>query len=665
MALACCINMSKGSEKEPCHQQTWHFVSPKTNSGGAPSRIPQSGTPQNRALTTTASALEDAICSHLAYPDVFSNGGSGSSGDELREEGDPVQIFTNDDAHFLRCRPLPTDENGEEPAPTIFGICENVSSLGGASGGEASVRIALLEPHCDSLICNGSDRSQNNQPKGCCCHHPKGNWTRQEEVWDGTTKKYATNGDAPRSTSPYHANVKIVDLSKIQDLRRGAGTGDLYPCFDTPGKVFHLLRSALNSKSDQSATHQCGGLHSASPWNQMYYHDKNFFNSNCNDEFGGADSGTDQVVAFLVNNPNNSLINNRIHTNDHFWDDIERREADELLNFRTGDAAPSHFLHSVAQLTGRNQFLLDIINCYEGATSNEKEKTLNGSSSSQSKHLLLIYRHLSPRDVLSHHCTGIGKKREYVGCLWETYLEPAEDMEPETGSQPPTQIPPLVQYRMVSPPYQSHAQEYPGLLDALLQGVRFIREEAQKIPQWTAWPEQNHYSDASWNVFPLCYTFPAEDITQRKWVHKTCAFVPETTKLLQTLGPALRTALFSRLDPGARLGTHTGWSDLANHVLRAHIPLIVPGGKNCTNGKTYNDSDYKTGLCGTWVDGCVETHEEGRVICFDDSKVHRAFNYSDEDRIVLIVDLLRPKGLPMGTAVGGHTDELDSFINQF
>ena len=70
----------------------------------------------------------------------------------------------------------------------------------------------------------------------------------------------------------------------------------------------------------------------------------------------------------------------------------------------------------------------------------------------------------------------------------------------------------------------------------------------------------------------------------------------------------------------------------------------------------------------TWVDGCVETHANGRIICFDDSKTHRAFNYTEEERVVLIVDLLRPgheNKFPVGTATGGHTDELDSFINQF
>ena len=106
-------------------------------------------------------------------------------------------------------------------------------------------------------------------------------------------------------------------------------------------------------------------------------------------------------------------------------------------------------------------------------------------------------------------------------------------------------------------------------------------------------------------------------------------------------------ALFSRLDPETTLEAHTGWEDLANHVHRLHLPLVVPPG----------------GLCGTWVDGAVETHETGRLLCFDDSKIHRAFNYSREDRIVLILDMVRPPDLPIGTATSGHTEELDVFIN--
>ena len=104
---------------------------------------------------------------------------------------------------------------------------------------------------------------------------------------------------------------------------------------------------------------------------------------------------------------------------------------------------------------------------------------------------------------------------------------------------------------------------------------------------------------------------------------------------------------------------------LANHVLRLHIPLVVPNNININDD---NDGDGNgicgDGLCGTWVDGCVETHAMGRPLLFDDSKIHRAFNYSDGNRIVLIVDLARPERLPLGTAKSGHTEELDAFIQQ-
>jgi aspartyl/asparaginyl beta-hydroxylase (cupin superfamily) len=245
------------------------------------------------------------------------------------------------------------------------------------------------------------------------------------------------------------------------------------------------------------------------------------------------------------------------------------------------------------------------------------------------------------------------------GCLWERYRKHEKDDDLKDD-------PPHVEeqeediYRPIGPPYISHKQDYPNLLEPLLDHLDTLREEALSIPQWTAWPERQHYrsssaangdnSDvASWTVFPLCHCFPAQRVENRKWIDVTCAHVPRTIEILrETLGDALRTALFSRLDPETTLEAHTGWQDLANHVFRVHIPLVVPPG----------------GLCGTWVDGCVETHEEGRPLCFDDAKVHRAFNYSKQERVVLILDLARPSYLPVGTATGGHTEELDDFIAQ-
>lgn len=85
-------------------------------------------------------------------------------------------------------------------------------------------------------------------------------------------------------------------------------------------------------------------------------------------------------------------------------------------------------------------------------------------------------------------------------------------------------------------------------------------------------------------VFPFVHTFPAHDESRRTWIESTCRSCPATSELLRRV-PNIRTALFSRLGGGSRISGHRGWADLANHVLRCHLPLKVP-------------SD---GPCGLWV----------------------------------------------------------------
>ncbi len=66
------------------------------------------------------------------------------------------------------------------------------------------------------------------------------------------------------------------------------------------------------------------------------------------------------------------------------------------------------------------------------------------------------------------------------------------------------------------------------------------------------------------------------------------------------------------------------------------------------------------------VGGETCSHREKEIMVFDDSKLHFAYNqHSEATRVVLIVDLYRPDHLPRGRATGGHTDELDEFIETF
>lgn len=643
--------MSGGGEKNAgsSYQCTQSFQLSDTSSS-SPNRQDESGA----AILMSASAIEDIIASCLlSVPDT--NGDSVEL-DVVKKEGEedhiinldvleevedeeddnngkvydfnPVEFFDSEDAQFLRCWPAK-----QENLRTIFGISETSGQM---KIDQQLVSVALLEPIDNTITSDSNHHEQKHNIAACCCQHPRGNWDRIENTFNDTQDHVTT-------TSCTNASMNIFDLTRIQDQRRGIIKSDQsYPCFDSPGRVFHLLRSILHC--DKSMDSHCGGaLHFASPWYQR--------------RRGKSDVADQNVVAILVNNPDEIQSDSVCQGNDQTWDNLEKKEINELLQFRTGDAAPSYFLHSTCQLS------MDFV----GRLKKLSQTCRSDSSEHVRKTTLFIYRPLPPR--LSHTC--FGQESSFVGCLWETYLEVVKGAGPR---QPPAKPLSITKHRMVSPPYLSHTHEYPGLLDAFLARLDTLRNEAQTIPQWTAWPEKNHYAGKAWSVFPLCYTFPANDLTQRKFIDKTCVHVPETTELLQGLGPALRTALYSRLDPRSKLGVHTGWSDLANHVLRVHIPLVVPGSqrslsKSADDGEgtkpNTNKDNLSMGLCGTWVDGCVETHDEGSIIIFDDSKVHRAFNYSEEERIVLIIDLARPRTLPEGTASGGHTDDLDAFINGF
>lgn len=383
----------------------------------------------------------------------------------------------------------------------------------------------------------------------CCCKHPRKDWRRKML-------------ESPKQITSTETELTIVDLTKLQSNRRNQDFAHLR--FDTAGKVFHLLRSILICPS---------GLHCASPW-----HDSSLSCSH------------NRAVAVLVKNPRTSV-------DDNIWDELEKQELNELVNFRTGDAAPSYYLHSTIELEA---------GCTDTNKASGKVLSLASilfHSEVQPDTTLIVFRHLPPREVLTvkepNHteckCSLPLPTEQYMGSMWEKYMEvqPEADANTDEADNPKQKV---VMHRMISPPYLSHEQEYRDLLDSIISNISHIREEAMKIPQWTAWPERNHYSSstddednpyAAWTVFPLCHTFPANDVSQLKFIETTCSFVPQTTCILKSIGPKLRTALFSRLDKRTTLGTHTGWSDLANYVLRVHIPLIVPNGESC----------------GTWVDG--------------------------------------------------------------
>jgi aspartyl/asparaginyl beta-hydroxylase (cupin superfamily) len=102
---------------------------------------------------------------------------------------------------------------------------------------------------------------------------------------------------------------------------------------------------------------------------------------------------------------------------------------------------------------------------------------------------------------------------------------------------------------------------------------------------------------------------------------------PQTWQILERI-PGLSTAMFSIFEPGKHLEPHRG---PYNGLLRLHLGLIVPD--------TSDNVAIRVGsrIC-HW--------DEGTALVFDDSYEHEAWNNSDQVRVVLFADFVRPLRFP-------------------
>lgn len=106
-----------------------------------------------------------------------------------------------------------------------------------------------------------------------------------------------------------------------------------------------------------------------------------------------------------------------------------------------------------------------------------------------------------------------------------------------------------------------------------------------------------------------------------------CRRCPETAELLKKI-PGMKTAFFSILAPGKELPPHRG---PYKGVLRLHLALRVP---------------EPADMCGIRVGSQTRHWEEGKVMIFDDTFEHEAWNRTDGVRVVLFVDMMRPMHFP-------------------
>ena len=120
--------------------------------------------------------------------------------------------------------------------------------------------------------------------------------------------------------------------------------------------------------------------------------------------------------------------------------------------------------------------------------------------------------------------------------------------------------------------------------------------------------------DKAWKVFSFLF-FMMKNPVHRELCKKTTELIDQIHELIS--------CDFSYMEPNTHILPHKGYSRM---VLRCHLPLIVP-----------NPAD-----CGIRVGNETRHWEEGKLLIFDDSFEHEAWNKSNERRVVLMFDIPNP-----------------------
>ncbi len=111
--------------------------------------------------------------------------------------------------------------------------------------------------------------------------------------------------------------------------------------------------------------------------------------------------------------------------------------------------------------------------------------------------------------------------------------------------------------------------------------------------------------------------------------------IPKTLEVLKGV-PGLTGLSLSLLEPGAEIKRHRGDT---NATVRCHLPLEVPG---------------ELPQCGFKVGDDEISWKEGRLIVFNDAAIHEAWNLTEKQRLVLIIDVFRPEFLDNRKSVCSH-----------
>lgn len=218
---------------------------------------------------------------------------------------------------------------------------------------------------------------------------------------------------------------------------------------------------------------------------------------------------------------------------------------------------------------------------------------------------------------------GAGLPPRFRECL-DIFLERCRPQLPRPGATFFPELPPLAFFPTALFDWVERAEaatdavraELEAVLAAEEEFIPYVQKEQAASAPGSVWSRLNHRRD--WGAYFL--------FNQGERVARHCEACPQTAALLESL-PLVRisgrgpTAFFSRLKPGTHIPPHHGATNTRSIV---HLPLIVPPD------------------CAIRVGNHVHAWQPGRVVVFDDTMEHEAWNRSARERVVLIFDVWNP-----------------------
>lgn len=131
-----------------------------------------------------------------------------------------------------------------------------------------------------------------------------------------------------------------------------------------------------------------------------------------------------------------------------------------------------------------------------------------------------------------------------------------------------------------------------------------------------------------------------------------CEQFPVTTKIIQSIGTHLFThnpfgfCFFSKLSANSSIRAH---ASPINFRLRIHLPLIVPQ-SSTSSSKTStafsNTDDHNDHPIGIHVGPTIQSWIQDQAMVLDDSYNHQVWNNTNDERVVLLIDIWHPDVRP-------------------